>query len=208
MEDEQNGAERAGYGKNTLKELSNKLLNRYGKGWTVENLTLCRKFYNTYSNFVNTDYEIENQDLFKLSWSHYLVLMRIKKDDERKFYEIECHKQNWSVRQLQRHYNFSLYERLALSRNKSEEMRLASEGQTLEKPSDIIKNPLTLEFLGLREELAYTESKLENAIIDKLQDFLLELGKGFLFDARQKRSTLDEVHYYVDLVFDNRLLQY
>ena len=133
--------------------------------------------------------------------------MRIENPDERNFYEIECLKQDWSVRQLQRQYASSLYERLALSRNKGEVMRLAKEGLTIEKPSDIIKNPLTLEFLGLKPDETYSESKLENAIIDKMQQFLLELGKGFLFEARQKRFTFDEEHFYVDLVFYNRLLQ-
>lgn len=174
-------------------------------------------------NFVHSVDEIEKQEkvhdvgriqkdtgkipAFSLYWSHYLILMRIKNDDERCFYEIECAKQNWSVRQLQRQYNSSLYERLALSRDKDEVMRLAKEGQTVEKPSDVIKNPITLEFLGLKPEAAYSESKLESAIIDKLQDFLLELGKGFLFEARQKRFTFDEDNFYVDLVCYNRLLQ-
>lgn len=133
--------------------------------------------------------------------------MRIENPDARSFYEIECTQQQWSVRQLSRQVGSSLYERLALSRNKDEVMRLAREGQTIEKPSDIIKDPMTLEFLGLRPEAAYSESKLENAIISKMQQFLLELGKGFLFEARQKRFTFDEEHYYVDLVFYNRLLQ-
>jgi len=145
--------------------------------------------------------------VFILSWSHYLVLMRIENPDERSFYEIECAKQNWSVRQLQRQVASSLYERLALSRDKDEVMRLAQEGQTIEKPTDILKNPLTLEFLGLREESVYTESKLESAIISKMQQFLLEMGKGFLFEARQKRFTFDEQHFFVDLVFYNRLLR-
>jgi len=144
---------------------------------------------------------------FTLSWSHYLILMRIENPDARSFYEIECTQQQWSVRQLSRQVGSSLYERLALSRNKDEVMRLASEGQTIEKPSDVIKNPFTLEFLGLKPDSVYTESKLENAIIGKMQQFLLELGKGFLFEARQKRFTFDEQHFYVDLVFYNRLLQ-
>mgnify|MGYP002708159673 FL=1 len=124
---------------------------------------------------------------FTLSWSHYLVLMRIESEAERSFYEIECQKQNWSVRQLQRQYNSSLYERLALSRDKEAVMRLTQEGQTINNPDDIIKNPLTLEFLGLKSDVSYSETKLENAIIGKMQHFLLELGKGFLFEARQKR---------------------
>lgn len=144
---------------------------------------------------------------FVLSWSHYLILMRIKNADERRFYEIESQKQQWSYRQLSRQVGSSLYERLALSRDKDEVMRLATEGQTIEKPQDIIKNPLTLEFLGLKQEKVYTESKLETAIIDKLQDFLLELGKGFLFEARQKRFTFNEEHFFVDLVTYNRILQ-
>ncbi len=144
---------------------------------------------------------------FTLSWSHYLILMRIESAKERRFYEIECQKQNWSVRQLQRQYGSSLYERLALSRDKKGVMRLAKDGQTLNKPDDIIKNPLTLEFLGLKPDITYSETKLENAIIGKIQQFLLELGKGFLFEARQKRFTFEEESFYVDLVFYNRLLQ-
>jgi len=133
--------------------------------------------------------------------------MRIKNPDERRFYEIEAANQNWTVRQLQRQYGSSLYERLALSRNKDEVLRLANEGQTLEKPRDMLKNPLVLEFLGMDERAEYSESDLETAIIGKLQSFLLELGKGFLFEARQKRFTFDEEHFMVDLVFYNRLLQ-
>ena len=150
---------------------------------------------------------LNSSPIFTLSWSHYLILMRIENDDARRFYEIECTQQQWSVRQLGRQVGSSLYERLALSRNKDEVMRLAKEGQTIEKPSDVIKNPITLEFLGLKPDATYTESKLENAIIGKMQQFLLELGKGFLFEARQKRFTFDEQHFYVDLVFYNRLLQ-
>lgn len=136
---------------------------------------------------------------FTLSWSHYLVLMRIENPDERSFYEIEATEQQWSVKQLKRQVGSSLYERLALSRDKDEVMRLAREGQTVEKYSDIIKNPITLEFLGLKPDAAYTESKLENAIISRMQQFLLELGKGFLFEARQKLFTFEERNFYVDL---------
>ena len=133
--------------------------------------------------------------------------MRIENKEARSFYEIEATQQQWSVKQLKRQVGSSLYERLALSRDKDEVMRLAREGQTVEKPSDIIKNPITLEFLGLKPDAAYTESNLENAIINKLQQFLLELGKGFLFEARQKRFSFEERNFYVDLVFYNRLLQ-
>jgi predicted nuclease of restriction endonuclease-like (RecB) superfamily len=133
--------------------------------------------------------------------------MRIENPDERSFYEIECAREQWSVRQLKRQHASSLYERLALSRDKDEVMRLSREGQTIEKPQDIIKDPVTLEFLGLKPDTAYSESKLENAIISKLQNFLLEMGKGFLFEARQKRFTFEERNFYVDLVLYNRLLQ-
>lgn len=229
VEEEQQGENRAEYGKSILKGLSTQLTLKYGKGWGVENLRLIRNFYLVYSKqkIQNGVLEIENKkeqqrcpDLnlpdangqiaeptFVLSWSHYLVLMRIENPDARSFYEIECAQQQWSVRQLSRQVGSSLYERLALSRDKNEVMRLAKEGQTIEKPTDIIKNPITLEFLGLKPDSSYSETKLENAIINKMQTFLLELGKGFLFEARQKRFTFDEQHFYVDLVFYNRLLQ-
>ncbi len=133
--------------------------------------------------------------------------MKNEKLEERRFYEIEAEQQNWSESQLKRQYHSSLYERLALSRNKDEVLKLASERHTVEKPKDLLKNPLTLDFLGLGEKASYTESEMEHAIISKLQEFLLELGKGGLFEARQKRFSFDEKHFYVDLVFYNRLLQ-
>ena len=230
VEDEQKGNYRAEYGKQVIKLLSKKLEDKFGDGWSVDTLTRCRKFYGIYSttsisatvlpklqdasmkpDFGNTAAEIQTRSTephkFVLSWSHYLILMRIKDANARSFYEIECAKQNWSIRWLQRQVNSSLYERLALSKDKDEVIRLATEGQVVEKPADIIKNPITLEFLGLKPEAAYSESKLENAIISKLQQFLLELGKGFLFETRQKRFTFDEENFYVDLVFYNRLLQ-
>ena len=234
VEDEQQGERRAQYGKAVLKDLSARLTERFGKGWTEANLKLFRRFFLVYSNSVNTVYPIQNRFVnqrlsnpkseersitktmvssdvfvpkFTLSWSHYIILMRIEDPNARSFYEIECAQQQWSVRQLSRQVGSSLYERLALSRNKDEVMQLATEGQAVEKPADIIKDPLTLEFLGLKPDAVYSESKLENAIIGKMQQFLLELGKGFLFEARQKRFTFDEQHFFVDLVFYNRLLQ-
>ena len=228
VEDEQQGKARAEYGKQVLKVLSSRLTERFGDGWSYSNLRQIRQFYLVYGNLTDGVCQIENDnqclsnssavltDLnvvnshcpeFSLSWSHYLILMRIANPDARSFYEIECTQQQWSVRQLSRQVGSSLYERLALSRNKDEVMRLAKEGQTIEKPQDIIKDPLTLEFLGLKPDSAYSESKLENAIISKMQQFLLELGKGFLFEARQKRFTFEEENFYVDLVFYNRLLQ-
>lgn len=214
VEDEQRGNTRAEYGKSVLKELSRKLTEKYGSGWSYVNLTQMRSFYLVYSQKLQTVSKQSQKEIiqtvskeFVLSWSHYLILMRIENPQERSFYEIECARQQWSVRQLQRQYASSLYERLALSRDKDQVMRLAQEGQTIEKPEDIIKNPLTLEFVGLKPEAAYTESTLESAIIDKLQMFLMEMGRGFLFEARQKRFTFDEDNYYVDLVLYNRLLQ-
>jgi predicted nuclease of restriction endonuclease-like (RecB) superfamily len=144
---------------------------------------------------------------FTLSWSHYLILMRIKNDDERRFYEIEATRNQWDYRYLGRQYGSSLYERLALSRDKDDVMRLSKDGQVIEKPRDILKNPLSLEFLDLDERSKYSENDLETAIINKLHDFLLELGKGFLFEARQKRFTFNEKHFEVDLVTYNRLLR-
>lgn len=144
---------------------------------------------------------------FPLSWSHYVALLTVNSPEERRFYEIEAQANAWSLRELKRQINSSLYERLALSRDKDEIRRLAREGQIVERAADLIKNPYVLEFLGLDERATYSESELETAIIDKLEHFLLELGKGFLFEARQKRFTFDNDHYYVDLVFYNRLLR-
>lgn len=142
-----------------------------------------------------------------LGWSHYVTLLTIENPEERRFYEIEASQNNWSVRELERQISSSLYERLALSRNTKDIRRLAERGHVVEKPGDIIKDPLVLEFLGLGQKPAYTEDELESAIIEKLERFLLELGKGFLFEARQKRFTFDNDNFYVDLVFYNRLLR-
>ncbi|MDQ3000195.1 MAG: PDDEXK nuclease domain-containing protein [Fibrobacterota bacterium] len=142
-----------------------------------------------------------------LGWSHYVILLTLDNGDERRFYEIEAAANSWSVRELERQVASSLYERLSLSRDKEEIRRLAEQGLVVEKAADIIKNPLVLEFLGLEEKSTYSENELESAIIEKLETFLLELGKGFLFEARQRRFTFDNDHFYVDLVFYNRLLQ-
>lgn len=220
VDEQQNGNERAKYGKKIVKQLSEELTEEFGRGFSEDTLKNARKFYFTYkeriSETVFSLFAIEKSETvfnllkdelpFTLSWSHYLQLMRIDNVDERSFYEIEATKSNWSVRTLQRQYNSSLYERIALSRDKSEVMRLATEGNIIEKPQDIIKQPTVLEFLGLEEKSKYLESDLETALINKLQNFLLELGKGYLFEGRQKRFTFDEDNYYVDLVFYNRLL--
>jgi predicted nuclease of restriction endonuclease-like (RecB) superfamily len=144
---------------------------------------------------------------FTLGWSHYVELLTIDGAEERRFYEIEAAANQWSVRELQRQIASSLYQRLALSRDKDEIRRLASEGQVVEKAADLVKNPLVLEFLGLADHPSYSEDDLESAIISQLESFLLELGKGFLFEARQKRFTFDNDHFRVDLVFYNRLLR-
>ncbi len=144
---------------------------------------------------------------FRLGWSHYVTLLTVNHAEARAFYEIEAAQNQWSVRELKRQIASSLYERLALSRDTNEVWRLAREGQVVEKASDLVKDPLVLEFLGLEEKPAYSETELETAIIDRLQHFLLELGKGFLFEARQKRFTFDNNHFFVDLVFYNRLLR-
>ena len=208
FEEELQGEERAQYGKQVLQSLSTKLTEHIGIGWSCSNLRQIRQFYLAYSNLTATGCQIEDSiPNFSLSWSHYLLLMRVENLDARKFYEIECTQQQWSKRQLSRQIGSSLYERLALSRDKEGVMRLAQEGQVISKPEDIIKDPITLEFLGLKSNVVYSESKLEHAIIGKMQQFLLELGKGFLFEARQKRFTFEEKHFYVDLVFYNRLLR-
>ncbi|MDR1996899.1 MAG: PDDEXK nuclease domain-containing protein [Candidatus Margulisbacteria bacterium] len=229
VEDEQQGRQRAEYGKGVLKELSSKLIKKFGKGFSVENLDRMRFFYKTYAQQISSTPLTKlsaaksartiralsaPQQLaslpalnFSLSWSHYLMLMRIDNVDERRFYEIESNNNNWSLRELQRQFDSSLYERLVLSSNKKKVRKLANKGEIVEQPQDLIKEPYVLEFLGLPEQSSYSESELEQKIIDKLQHFLLELGKGFAFIGRQVRFTFDEKHFRVDLVFYNRLLK-
>lgn len=199
VEDEQHGMARAGYGEETLIDLSGKLITEFGRGFSVRNLRNMRTFYITFKN---------RQTLSaKLSWSHYTLLMRLDNEQARKFYLKEVEVENWSVRELDRQINSLLFERLALSRDKKQLIDLAAQGQILESPRDMVKDPYVLEFLGLHEQTVYTEKELETTLIDNLQSFLLELGKGFTFVARQKRMTLDAEHFYVDLVFYNRLLR-
>ena len=206
VEVEQDGKAKAEYGRKLIPELSDYLKSKFGKGFSVTNLKNFRKFYQTYKHSIGQMISAEFNP-FKLGWSHYQILMRIKDENARKFYEIESIEQQWSLEELKRNYHSSLYERLALSRDKEAVIKLAEEGQMVKKPQDMIKNPLVLEFLGLEQATSYSELELESAIITHLQKFLLELGKGFLFEARQKRFTFDEKHFFVDLVFYNRLLQ-
>lgn len=214
IEDEQGGKTRAEYGKGVLKRVSERLTSSLGKGWSVDTLEKTRRFFLTFSKSATPQRILDKgensatvQRKFVLSWNHYQILSHVDNPESRNFYEIEAYKQQWSTRYLQRQIGSGLYERLALSRDKDEVMRLATEGQVVEKPSDILKDPVVLEFIGLKSDASYSESDLESAIISRLQDFLLEMGKGFLFEARQKRFTFEERHFYVDLVLYNRLLQ-
>ncbi len=221
VEVQQRGQKRAKYGQKVIRTLSDSLTEKFGKGFSKANLEFFRRFYLNYKDRIAETVfrqfaiektetvfrQLEEDPPFLVSWSHYLQLMRIENADERSFYEIESAKSGWGIRTLQRQYNSSLYERLALSRDKDAVMRLATEGNVIANPQDIVKQPTVLEFLGLEEQTKYSESDLETALIDKLQKFLLELGKGYLFEARQKRFTFNEDNYYVDLVFYNRLLR-
>jgi len=205
------------------------LTTEFGKGYSVDNLERNRKFYLLWSKSATVSrisgkqivktlparYDTMKSEKssrvfdrhFRLSWSHYVFLMAIDDKDERRFYEIEAANTQWSLRELRRQFNSSLYERLALSRDKKKVKELSRNGQIIGKPEDTMKDPYVLEFLGLKEDNAYSETDLETAIINKIEHFLLELGKGFLFEARQKRFTYDDEHYRVDLVFYNRLLR-
>jgi len=216
VEEEQKGKARAEYGKQILKGLSEKLTTEFGKGFSTTNLKQMRQFYLTYSKSQTLSDQFENSETvsrnfntpdFQLSWSHYLFLMKVDNPDERKFYEIEAINNGWSLRELQRQFNSALFERLVLSKNQKGVKKLSEKGQIVEKPTDTIKDPYVLEFLGLPEENKYSETELEQKIIDKLEHFLLELGKGFTFVGRQVRFTFKEKHFRVDLVFYNRILQ-
>ena len=188
VEEEQSGNERAEYGENLIKNLSKRLTEEFGKGFSKRNLWQMKQFYLAYSKVQTVSAQ------FKLSWSHYLILMRMENIEERNFYEIESIQNNWSLRELRRQIDSALYERLVLSRDKEKVKELAFKGQVIEKPEDVVKDPYTLEFLGLEEQSNYSENKLETEIINNLEKFLLELGKGFTFVGRQVRFTFDEKH--------------
>ena len=207
VEEEQNGNERAEYGTQLLTVLSQNLTLEFGKGFSITNLKQMRQFYLAYSKQNRTKKGQTVSDEFKLSWSHYLKLMRIDDEIERKFYEIETLKNNWSLRELERQFNSALFTRLSLSKNKDEIIKLSEQGQVIETAKDAIKDPYILEFIGLPEENIYSESELEQKLIDKLEHFLLELGTGFTFVSRQNRISFDEKHFRIDLVFYNRILR-
>ncbi len=235
IDHEQQGAERAEYGKALLKDLSTELTAEFGRGFSRSNLEYMRKFYLAYKDRALPISQMPSGKLvdgrkgrtpsgessktelllvaanadrpFFLSWSQYVFLVSINDPDERRFYEIEASANGWTLPELKRQFNTGLYERLALSRDKDGIRKLAVDGQTVTRTEELLKDPYVLEFLGLDEKTRYSESDLETAIINKIEHFLLELGKGFLFEARQKRFTFDEEHFFVDLVFYNRLLR-
>ncbi|MFC1496386.1 YhcG family protein [Candidatus Margulisiibacteriota bacterium] len=220
VEFEQKGKKRAEYGKELLKKISADLTPGFGKGVSERNLEYMRQFYIAYGNISNTlsakliegkdrksntAYSKIPTDIFPFSWSHYRLLMRLDESSKREFYESECFRGNWSVRQLDRQIQSMLYERTALSKKKMAVISKAHKKPIILKPEDEIKDPYVLEFLGLKDE--YSESQLEEALIKHLESFLLELGVGFTFVARQKRITLEGSHYRLDLLLYHRALK-
>lgn len=195
----QQGDERASYGDAVLEKLSEKLTNEFGKGFSSRNLRTMRKFYLVYPIWKTVS--------SKLSWSHYLELLKIDEEPKRNFYMKECINSRWSVRELQRQKDSLLYERLSMSVDKAKVLELSEKGQILKTSKDLVKDPFVLEFLDIKENTDYLESDLEKNILTHLKEFLLELGKGFSFVGNQVRITLDEEHFYPDLVFYNRLLK-
>lgn len=190
------------YGKEVLKGLSNELTKYLGKGYSYTKLKYMRLFYKTYPNFDDLNE--------KLSWSHYCELIIIKDNNKRNFYEKECINSNWSVRELKRQLSTSLFERILLSDgkpNKEKILELSREGQLLNKPSDIVREPYVFEFLNLKESKPLLEKDLEYKLIRHLEEFLLELGKGFMYVGSQQRITLNNTDYYVDMVFYNKYLK-
>ena len=199
---EQTIPERADYGKQTLRELSKVLTQEFGKGFSRANLYNMRQFYMTYEKIQTVSGQ--------LSWSHYCELLSITDPDKRSFYEKEAINAGWSVRELRRQIESSLFERLLLSRgdaNKEHVLALASKGIEITTPADIIRDPYVFEFLGLPEDKPVMESDLERALVQQIEKFLLELGRGFMFVGTQQRVTVNNTHYYVDMVFYNKILR-
>lgn len=202
VEYEQSSQDRAEYGKQTLKELSKELTREFGKGFSRSNLQNMRAFYLAYQKCQTLS--------GKLSWSHYCELLAITDNDKRSFYEREAINSGWSVRELRRQIESSLFERLLLSRgdaNKEQVMELAQKGIEISEPADIIRDPYVFEFLGLPEDKPVMESDLEKALVAQIEKFLLELGRGFMFVGTQQRVTVSNTHYYVDMVFYNKILR-
>jgi predicted nuclease of restriction endonuclease-like (RecB) superfamily len=235
VEEEQKGRRRADYGKRLVEDLSTRLRGEFGSGYSALNLWLFRRFYVEYPKLVSTRipyaprkesagralkppgeeirYAVRTESWKpgylhpNLSWTHYRTLLRVEELEARSFYEIEALKNSWSARELERQISSLLYERLVLSRDKKGVMRLALKGHQVHEPADVFKDPVVMEFLGLPESPGLVETDLEQALIDNLQTFLLELGKGFAFLARQERLTLEGDHFYVDLVFYHTVLK-
>lgn len=232
VEDEQSGRRRASYGAALLQELAARLLSDFGAGYGVDNLELFRRFYQSYpgllpakisdalrrnlgraANTLPTLHGVRGESWQPgqlspdLSWTHYRALVRLDKPQARAFYEIEAIANSWSAREMERQINSLLYERLALSKDKKGLMRLATRGHEIQQPADVFKDPMVIEFLGLPVSPRVVETRLEQALIDNLQHFLLELGKGFAFVSRQERITLDGDHFYIDLVFYHTVLK-
>lgn len=202
VEHEQNNQERAIYGRQTLKELSKELTKEFGRGFSVSNIQFMRRFYQTY--------QIQQAVSVKLSWSHYCELLTITDDDKRRFYEKESVNASWSLRELKRQIGTSLYERLLLSDGKTnieKVISLAEKGIEMTQPADIIKDPYVFEFLGLPANSFFMESDLEKALVEQIEKFLLELGRGFMFVGTQQHITINNTHYYVDMVFYNKILR-
>ncbi len=198
VEFEQSGQERAEYGSRLLNQLSKDLKINHGKGFSRSNLQYMRLLYLLYPNCQTLS--------GKLSWSHYIELLAISDELARSFYEQQCLQENWSVRELKRQKNTALFERVALSKDRAEILALAQQGQRFDTAQDIVKDPYVFEFLELPER-NYKETELEQRLIEKLEQFLLELGKGFAFIGQQYRITLNNTHFYVDLVFYHRILK-
>jgi predicted nuclease of restriction endonuclease-like (RecB) superfamily len=231
IEEEQQGKQRADYGENLLKNLAQRLKTDFGKGYSYSNLKYIRQFYLTFPQLLDEaqiSHALRDQSLLNpnlvtfstpnpswkpgqlhpnLSWTHYRTLIRVETDAARAFYEIEALKNNWSARELERQINSLLFERLAKSTDKQGLMQLATQGQVIQNPADVFKDPIVVEFLGLPESPRLVESDLEMALINNLQTFLLELGKGFAFVKRQERITIDGDHFYIDLVFYHTILK-
>ena len=199
FEEEQQGKKRADYGTYLTKELSRRLVPEYGSGFSIRQLELCRQFYRTYP--------IANTLRSQLNWSQYRMLIQIDDPDKREYYELESVNNAWTGRETGRQINSMLYERLLLSNDKESVLAVARKQRIPESPAEVIKDPMVLEFLGLHRESSYYEKDLEGAIISHITEFLLELGKGFSFVARQKRILLEDDEFFADLVFYNRLLR-
>lgn len=219
VEEEQRGRERAEYGRFIIRELSEKLSKEYGTSFDESNLRYMRLFYRKFPNCDALRHESQKVHALRgesqkvnalrseLSWTHYRLLLKVEEEAARNFYMLECIENNWSTRELERQINSLLYERLVLSKRGKKVKELAKKGHIIRKPEDIIKDPYVLEFLGLEKNKPYLEKHLEDLLVEKLKDFLLELGKGFSFVERQKRISLDGDHFYIDLVFYNYVLK-